>query len=148
MVRRSLRSLEWLPWRNDQGWHIDQRQDYNEKELADLDPAVSKKIQAKLEKQRQEWTAAGLTPEPIENLYAVHLVSLKMSYNRYWAKYHVYEQSGWPDKFDKDEFTKRQAAFNAKARELGALDAAGEEETEPSKALREFYRAEAGARSV
>lgn len=145
---RKLRSLEWLPWRNQLGWQIELKVDYDEKELANPDSAISKAIQAKLEKQRQEWNAAGLATESIENLYGGYLLSHKAAHNRYWAKFRIYEDCGWPANFDKEHFSQKQDEFNAKAHELGATDGADVEETELSKDLLEFYRAAAGEHAV
>ena len=109
---------------------------------------MSKSIQAKLTKQRQEWEAAGLAPEAIENLYAGYLVAQKAAHNRYWAKRRIYEQAEWGSNFNKEKFCELQDAFNVKTRELGASDDAGEEETEHSKELLELYRIAAGPRAV
>ncbi|KAK4496592.1 hypothetical protein PRZ48_012572 [Zasmidium cellare] len=145
---RKLRTLEWLPWKNASGWQIEVRIDYDEKELANPDSVIAKAIQAKLEKQRQEWNAAGLEPEPIENLYGGYLISHKAAHNRYWAKYRIYEDCGWPGNFDKERFLQKQDEFNVKAHELGATVRAGEEETELGKELLNFYRSAAGAHAV
>lgn len=145
---RKLRTLEWLPWRNQRGWQIEQRIEYDEKELADPDSAISKAIQAKLEKQRREWDAAGLAPEPIEVLFAGYLAAHKAAHNRYWAKVQVYHNCGWPESFDKERFSKQQDEFNVKAQKLGAADGAPEEETEMGRELLGFYRTAAGQHAV
>lgn len=145
---RKLRTLEWLPWRNQRGWQIEPRIEYDEKHLADPDSAIAKDIQKRLEKQRQEWDAAGLAAEPIENLYAGYLISHKAAHNRYWTKFRIYQDCGWPENFDRVRFEERQEEFNVKARELGATDGAGEEETELGKDLLQFYRTAAGSHAV
>lgn len=37
------------------------------------------------------------------------------AHDRYWAKYQIYQNCGWPGKFDKDDFARKQDDFNAKA---------------------------------
>lgn len=72
----------------------------------------------------------------------------KAAHNRYWAKCQIYLDAGWPENFDKESFIQKQDEFNAKAHELGAIDGAGEEQTEPGNELLEFYKGAAGSHAV
>lgn len=147
-----LRSLEWLPWVDDHGWEIEERQANRERELADSNSALWQEIKAKLEDQRKESQSQGLDPRPIEEMFVRYDIILKASQNRYWSKRRLYEECGWPDAFDRGDFEKRREVRNARAKALGASAAskitAPAEDIEDNEQLREFYKAGAGQHAV
>lgn len=147
-----LKNLQWLPWKDDLGWEIEEQQHERHKELEDPDSPLVVEIKRTLEREKEQATSQDKNPKPIEELFAHYSRMQKAAHNRYWSRRIIYEESGWPESFDKELFKRRQDRWNERAKELGASANTkcenADEDEQAQVRLRDFHKAAAGEHAV
>ena len=145
-----LRSLQWLPWSDATGLYIEELPTEWDRDQADL-----ASLRSQYQLQHTAWQQAGLpmAQKSVEQLLLEHTERTKAERNKFWAKRRIYEDAGWPDTFDGEEFRRRRDGWNQQYSEVMDLHRYGPKashywEFEHGQGLRDMFRSTAGRYGV
>jgi len=94
-----------------------------------------------------------MAQKSVEQLLLEHTERTRAERNKYWAKRRIYEDAGWPDVFDREEFRRQRDRWNQQYNEVTDLYRHGPKasrywEFEHGQMLREMFRSTAGRYAV